>query len=416
MTMPLQGVKVLDFTRVLAGPYCTMMLADLGAEVIKIEAPGTGDDARHFSPPEIEGESIYFLSINRGKQSVVIDLKSDRGREIAQGLAAKCDVVVENFRPGAMARLGLDWKTLKKINPRLVYAAVSGFGQYGPDSLKPGYDLIIQALGGIMSITSPEENGPFTRVGVSEGDIVAGMITAFSIVAGLYRRALTGKGDFIDVSMLDCQFAFLTPMMASYLNKSIVSRPVGNRHALIAPFAVFKTADREVVITAGNNKLFVRLCEVLGVEEMARDPRFVNNPDRITNYRELYAALETKTREWPAKKLLAVCHKQGIPAGLINTVKETAQEPQILARNMIQTVDHPATGPVKFQGIPTKFASGDDRLRKPAPLLGEHTARVLKRELGLTGAEISALGRENVVGLPEKKKTGQKPAGPVKKG
>lgn len=402
MTMPLKGIKVLDFTRVLAGPYCTMMLADLGAEVIKIEAPGKGDDSRHFGPPYIKGESIYFISINRGKESIVIDLKTERGREIVLGLAKNCDVVVENFRPGTMGRLGLDWPSLKKINPRLVYASLSGFGQTGPDSGKPGYDMIIQALGGIMSITSASEDGPFTRVGVSEADIVAGMIGAFAISAALYRREQTGRGDYIDISMLDCQFAFLTPMMASYLNKSKVARPVGNRHSLITPFAVFPTADQDVVITAGNDKLFFRLCEVLGLEKLAADPRFADNPGRTKHYKEVYRKIEAATRKWKSKKLLAACHHRGIPASLINTVRETCREPQILARNMIQTVDHPVTGAVKLHGIAPKFASGDDRLKKPAPRMGEHTARVLKRELGMKAGEVSRLAREKVV-FPDKK-------------
>lgn len=403
MTMPLQGIKVLDFTRVLAGPYCTMMLADLGAEVIKIEATGKGDDSRHYGPPYIKGESIYFLSINRGKQSVVIDLKSDRGREIVLGLAEKCDVVVENFRPGSMQRLGLGWPVLKKVNPRLVYASLSGFGQTGPDSGKPGYDLILQALGGFMSITSSVENGPFTRSGVSEADIVAGMTGAFAIVTGLYRREKTGKGDYIDISMLDCQFAFLTPMIATYLNKSIVARPMGNRHALIAPFAVFKTADHDVVITGGNDKLFARICEVLNLDRFVQDPRFVHNSGRITNHEELHRLLETQTRKWKADKLLAALQHRGVPASRINTVRETCREPQILARNMIQTVDHPVTGPVKLHGIAPKFASGDDRLKKPAPRLGEHTARVLKRELGMKAAEITDLVGEKVIALEREK-------------
>lgn len=403
MTMPLKGVKVLDFTRVLAGPYCTMMLADLGAEVIKIEAPRKGDDARHYGPPYINGESVYFLSINRGKQSVVIDLKSPQGKELARKLAKKCDVVVENFRPGTMARLGLDWPALKKVNPRLVYASLSGFGQTGPDSIKPGYDLILQALGGFMSVTSPEENGPFTRSGVSEADIIAGMNGAFAIVAGLFRREKTDQGDYIDISMLDCQFAFLTPMIASYLNKSIVARPVGNRHALIAPFAVFKTADHDVVITGGNDKIFGRICEVLKLDDLPRDPRYLHNSNRIANHRELHQLLEAVTRKWKANKLLAALHHRGVPASRINTVRETCREPQIRARNMIQTVDHPTTGPVKLHGIAPKFASGDDRLKIPVPRLGEHTERVLRRELGMKAKEISALVGENVISLEREK-------------
>ncbi len=404
MTMPLDGVKVLDFTRVLAGPYCTMMLADLGAEVIKIEAPGKGDDSRHFGPPNIKGESLYFISINRGKESIVIDLKTGRGQEIVRELAKKSDVLVENFRPGSMKRLGLDWPRLKKINPRLIYASLSGFGQYGPDSIKPGYDLIIQALGGIMSITSHKENGPYTKVGVSESDIIAGMIAAFAISSALYRRAVKGRGDYIDVSMLDCQFALLTPMMAAYLNRGVVARAVGNRHPLVTPFSVFKTADKDVVITAGNDKLFFRLCEVLELKKVARDPRFADNPSRTLNHRALYPAIAAKIRKWKSKKLLEVCHRRGIPASLINTVKETVREPQILARDMIQTVNHPVTGPVKLHGIPPKFASGDDRLKKPAPRLGEHTARILKRELGLKQKEINSLAREKIVSLGARKK------------
>src|SRR3989339_1676249 len=324
---PLSGIKVLDFTRVLAGPYCTLMLADLGADVIKIEAPGYGDDSRHFGPPFIKGESIYFLSVNRGKQSIVINLKTEKGINIIKRLVKKVDILVENFRPGVMEKLGIGYNELKKINPRLIYASSSGFGHYGPDSRKPGYDLIIQAMGGVMSITSYKEDGPFTKMGVSGADIIAGMRTAFAVTTQLFRREITGVGDKIDVSMLDCQVAFLTPMIAAYLNKGIVARPVGNRHPLVAPFAVFRTKDDRIVITAGNDVLFQKLCNVLNLTHVKKDSRFRNNPSRLLNYKVLYRIIETKTRKYNTAQLLDLMHKAGIPASRINTVRDVVKEP-----------------------------------------------------------------------------------------
>lgn len=399
MTKPLENVKVLDFSRVLAGPYCAMMLADLGAEIIKVEPPVVGDDSRHFGPPFINGESIYFMSINRGKKSIVLNLKTDKGKEIIKEIIKKCDVLLENFRPGTMEKLGLGYEDLKKINPRLIYAACSGFGHYGPDSLKPGYDLILQAKGGIMSITSYKENGPYTRVGVSEADIIAGMITAFAISSKLYQRQIDGKGDKIDVAMLDSQIAFMTPMIANYLNVGKISKPVGNRHPLVSPFEVFKTKDASVVITAGNNKLFHQLCDILKIPKLKNNELFKDNPSRVVNNSKLKIALERQTKKFGTDELLDILYKTGIPASKINTVKEAVEEPQVIARNMLQKVKHKKTGEVKLHGIPAKIKSCDDNIKIPPPRLGEHTKEILKKYLNYGDHEINNLVKENIVSL-----------------
>ena len=399
MAKPLENVKVLDFSRVLAGPYCSMMLADLGAEIIKLEPPNTGDDSRLFGPPFINGESIYFMSINRGKKSIVINLKTDKGKEIVRELVKKVDVLIENFRPGTMEKLGLGYEDLRKINPKLIYAACSGFGHTGPDSLKPGYDLILQAKGGIMSISSYRENGPFTRVGVSEADIVAGMITAFAIAGKLYQRQIDGKGDKIDVAMLDSQIAIMTPMIANYLNVGKIAKPVGNRHPLVSPFEVFKTKDSCVVVTAGNNKLFHLLCDILKTPRLKTDPRFKDNPDRVTNNAKLKIALERQTKKFGTDELLQQLYAAGIPASKINTVKETTEEPQALARNMFQKINHKKTGEIKLHGIPAKIKSCDDNIKIPPPLLGEHTKEILKKYLNYSEADVKKLVKENIVSI-----------------
>lgn len=393
---PLAGIRVLDLTRVLAGPYATMMLGDMGAEIIKIEPPA-GDDSRYFGPPYLKGEAIYFLSINRNKKSIVIDLKTEKGKKILKDFVKTADVIIENYRPGTMEKLGLGYDVLKKINPKIIYSACSGFGHTGPDSKKPGYDMIIQAQAGIMSVTSPKENGPFTRVGVSVADIVAAMYTAFGIVVKLFQRLKDNKSDKIDVSMLDAQVAFLTPMYANYLNVGKIAKPVGNRHPLVSPFESFKTKDAEIVITAGNNKLFAKLCEVLTLQRLINDKRFKSNPARVVNNAKLKPILERETKKYILADLLKKLEAAGIPAAPINTVKEASAERQVKARNMIQKVNHKKTGDIYMHGIPIKLNSCDDNLLLPPPRLGEHTKEILKKCLKYSMKDINSYIKEKVV-------------------
>lgn len=401
MSKPFDKIKVLDFTRVLAGPYCTMLLGDLGAEIIKVESPGQGDDSRLYGPPFIDKTAIYFISINRDKKSIVINLKTEEGIKIIKELIRQVDVLVENFRPGTMEKLGLDYDSIKKINPKIIYASCSGFGHSGPDKNKPGYDLIAQALGGMMSITSYKENGPFTKVGVSEADIIAGIILAFGIAARLYRRECDGKGDKIDVSMLDCQIAILTPMVAAYLNTGAIAKPAGSSHGFIAPFDTFDTQTGQIAIAAGNDKLFFELCDVLNLPALKNNPLFKTNSQRVINKRKLKKILNNRCKKFTLESLLKLLQEKGIPASKINNIKEAVEEPQVSARNMLQTVKHKKMGEIKLQGIPIKFDSCDDNLKLPPPLHGEHTAVILKKYLNYDNKKIKQLLKDNVIEIEE---------------
>lgn len=391
---PLQGIRVLDLTRLLAGPYCTMLLADLGAEVIKIEMPGRGDDARAVGP-FVNGESTYFISVNRQKKSVVLDLKKERGREVFLRMVKNVDALVENFRGGTMEKLGLGYDRLREINPRLIYAACSGFGHSGPYSHKPAYDIIVQGMGGIMSITGHPGGEP-TRVGASIGDIAAGLFTAIGILSALYSRTMGNGGQKIDVAMLDCQVAILENAIAQYGATGKVPGPIGNRHPLIAPFCTLATRDGHIIVAVGNDELWTRFCHILNRVELLYDPRFASNDLRNRHRQELEAILQEvfkakSTGEW--RQLL---EDGGIPCGPINTVKEVVNDPQVLAREMIVEVAQPKAGLLKIAGIPIKFSHTPCRVEKPAPLLGEHTEEVL-RSFGFSGEEISRLKREKVI-------------------
>lgn len=386
MTGALEGIRVLDLTRVLAGPFTTMILADLGADVVKIEQPGQGDDARAF-PPHINGESAYFMSLNRNKRSITLDLKNDAGREVFLRMIPQADIVIENFRPGTMARLGLSYETLQQVNPRLIYAAVSGFGQTGPYSPRPAYDAIVQAMGGIMSLTGPE-GGPPTRVGSSIADITAGLFTAIGILAALHKRQETGVGQMVDVAMLDCQVAILENAIARYASTGEVPRPIGNRHPSIFPFEPFDTADGQLMIAAGNDALWRKLCHAIDREDLAKDPRFATNPQRHQNYAAMRAALAqtfaTKTTaEWCARLDAA-----GVPHGPINTVADIFADPQIRAREMLQEVSHPTAGRMPLVGVPIKLSATPGSIRHAAPRLGEHTEQILREWLGCSSDTI----------------------------
>jgi CoA:oxalate CoA-transferase len=359
-TGPLSGLLVLDLTRVLAGPYCTMMLAELGARVIKVENPDGGDDSRRFAP-FFGQRSAYFMSLNRGKESVALDFKNDADRALLLRIARRADVLVENFRPGTLDRLGLGYEHLKRENPRLIYAATSGFGHTGPWSKKPAYDLIVQALSGMMSITG-QPGGPPTKCGTSVGDITGGLFTALGVVSAVYHRERTGQGMKVDVSMLDGQIAILESAVMRFAVTGEVPQAMGNRHPSITPFEPYQAADQMFILAVGNDALFVKLCEALGRTELERDPRFATNHDRTLHAEELKQELEAVFRTAPAAHWLDVLEKAGVPSCPIQTVAEAVRHPQVQARNMI--ID---TGGLRVPGNPIKLSAFDDPPTRPAP-------------------------------------------------
>jgi CoA:oxalate CoA-transferase len=386
---------ILDLTRVLAGPFATMMLSDMGARVIKVENPAGGDDSRAFAPM-LNGESAYFMSINRGKESVAINLKDPKGKELLLELVKKVDVLVENFKPGTMDKLGLGYEVLSQVNPRLIYAASSGFGQYGPYSHLPAYDLIIQGMGGLQSITGPDPEHP-TKVGSSMADILAGIFTVIGILAALRAREVTGLGQMVDVAMLDCLVATLENAIARYVVTGSVPRPAGNDHPSIAPFATFESADGFVNIAAGNDSLWRKLCDALGIGELAEDSRFLTNSDRLANWPELKAIINEHTRTKPTDHWVKVLREAQVPCGPINTVDRVMADPHVLARDMIVSLVHPVAGELKVPGVPIKFSKTPGEIKGPAPLLGQHTRSVLQEMLGLDQEAIDELKEKGAI-------------------
>ncbi|MEX0814318.1 MAG: CoA transferase [Dongiaceae bacterium] len=382
---PLTGIVVLDLTRVLAGPYCTMVLADLGARVIKVEAPGAGDDARHFGP-FIGGKSAYFMSLNRGKESIALDLKGEADRAVFERLLARADVLVENFRPGALDRLGYGWETLHCAHPRLIYAAASGFGHSGPLSRRAAYDMVVQGMGGIMSITG-QPGGPPTRVGTSIGDITAGLFTAVGIATALHHRHATGTGMKIDVAMLDCQIAILENAIARYCATGEVPGPLGARHPSITPFEAFATKDAHIIVAAGNDALFAKLCQTVGRPDLAGNPLFLTNDQRSRHVEALKDELEDALAARPAAEWLRVLDAAGVPCAPINNVAEALAEPQVLARNMVVSLDDPDAVALKVAGNPIKMSAfPDPATRAAAPALDGDRARILDELSGAAPA------------------------------
>jgi CoA:oxalate CoA-transferase len=381
---PLSGLLVVDLTRVLAGPYATMLLADLGARVIKVEAPETGDDSRAIGPfmPESDGtDSAYFTSVNRGKESLALDLKAPADRALFEALLAKADILVENFRPGAMERLGYGFEALHARYPRLIYAAASGFGHTGPESRRPAYDVIVQAMGGIMSITGPEPaagEAPLpVRVGTSLGDITAGLFTVIGIEAALLARHESGRGQKVDVAMLDCQIAILENAIARYQVTGRSPAPLGTRHPSITPFQAFRTADRPIVVAAGNDQLWAACCTALGLEALAADPRFATNDSRTSHAAALAEALEARLSTAPAAHWLEALGAAGVPAGPLNSVGDALAMPQVAARNMLVETRTPGGRTLKVAGNPVKLsAHPDPASRPPAPALDSARARI----------------------------------------
>lgn len=396
MSKPLEGIKVLDLTRVLAGPFCTMILSDLGAEIIKVEVPGTGDDSRSFGPFK-NGQSLYFVNVNRGKQSVAINLKTAEGKKLLVNLAKECDVIVENFRPGTMEKLGLGWETLKKANPKLIYAAVSGFGHSGPDSERPAYDILVQAMGGVMSITGWPDTPP-TRVGLSMGDITAAVYCAVGVNAALYQRTTTGLGQKIDVSMLDCQLSILENALVRYQVDGKAPAPLGTRHPTITPFQAFRASDKWFVVAVGNDALWKKFCKAMNRDDLFADVRFTTNGDRTKHYEELMPELERMFRGKNRQEWLAVLEEAGVPGAPVNAVDDVMKDRQLAARNMFVTVDDDKAGKVIIPGNPIKMESVQESPTRPkAPAIGEQTDDILKSILGLDEAAIASLRAQGVV-------------------
>jgi CoA:oxalate CoA-transferase len=378
---PLSGFTIIDLSRILAGPYCTFLLAELGARVIKVEVPQTGDDARHYGPFK-NGKSTYFASINRGKESIVLDLKADADREIFDRLLDKSDAIVENFRPGTMEKLGYGWETLHLRYPRLIYAAASGFGHTGPYSKYPSYDMVVQGLGGIMSITGIPD-GPLVRVGTSIGDLAGGLYTTIALNAAFLHRERTGEASKVDIALFDCQLALLENAVMRYTTTGEIPGPLGARHPSITPFEAFATQDGHLILAAGNDALFVKFTQAVGRPDLSENPLFKTNPLRNQHQAALKAEIESVFSGGTTDHWIEVLEKAGIPCGPVNNVEQALAHPQTAARNMLISVEDPVTGPLKLAGNPMKFSNfADPATRDPAPDLDANRAAIL-RELGL---------------------------------
>ena len=392
---PLAGLTIVDLTRVLSGPYCTMLLGDMGARVIKVEQPGRGDDTRAWGPPFLGSESAYFLSTNRNKESITLNFKTPEGREILERLIERCDVVVENFRPGALARLRLDYAALAPRLRKLIYCSISGFGQDGPRRDQPGYDAVIQAEGGLMSLTG-DEHGPGYRVGVAIADLVAGLLAAQGIGLALFARQQHGRGQHVDISMLDGVVSLLTYHASIYLTTGATSRRVGNRHATIAPYDTFPAADGEFFLAVGNDDQFGRFCRVTGLQVLLQDARFATNPARVVHAEALRGRILEVLRQRSRQAWIDAFTEAGVPCGGVRDVPEVLNDPQVLARRMVEAVEHAALGPLKLVGIPIKLSDTPGTVRRAPPTLGQHTDAILA-ELGMESDDISELRRRGVV-------------------
>ena len=402
MSLPLQGIRVLDLSRVLAGPYCTMQLADLGADVWKVERPGVGDDTRGWGPPFAGGESAYFLCCNRNKRSLTIDLKQPAGRGLIARLAGACDVLVENFLPGTMAGWGLDAATLRRRHPGLIYCSITGFGQTGPRRMEPGYDIMVQAQAGVMSITG-EPDGPPTKLGVAIADITTGLFASQAILASLVGRARTGRGEQIDLALFDSTIAWLANVGQNFLLAGEIPQRLGSQHPNIVPYQVFATADGNVVIGVGNDAQFRRFCQLLTVAEWADDPRFVTNGERVRNRQTLIQMVAERVKTRSTAEWLRELDQGGIPCGEVRHLQQVFADPQVAARDMLCAVDHPSIGRLSLAGSPFHFGSDSTSVRalgawRPPPLLGQHTREVLRDSLGLDDSELDDLAHHGVIG------------------
>jgi formyl-CoA transferase len=397
----LDHLRILDLTRVLAGPWCTQLLADLGADVIKIERPGAGDDTRHWGPPYLKdatgndtSEAAYYLAANRGKRSVTVDIASAQGQALLRKIAAQSDVLVENYKVGQLAKYGLDYATLAAENPRLIYCSITGFGQTGPYKDRAGYDFIIQGMGGLMSITGERDGAPGAgpqKVGVAVADLMTGMYATVAILAAVAQREKTGRGQYIDMALLDTQVAMLANMNLNYLTSGRAPGRAGNAHANIVPYQVFAAADGHVIVAVGNDGQFVKFCEVAGCAQLATDPRFARNADRVRNREALIPLLEPIVRGQPAAFWAERLEAAGVPCGPINSIAQAFADPQVVARGLRFDLTHPTAGSVPQVANPINLSDSPSAHNRAPPTLGQHTDEVLRELAGLTDADIAAL-------------------------
>jgi crotonobetainyl-CoA:carnitine CoA-transferase CaiB-like acyl-CoA transferase len=404
-TGPLAGLRVFDLSRILAGPTCTQLLGDLGAEVIKIERPGAGDDTRKWGPPYLKGkdgkdteEAAYYLSSNRNKRSVTVDISKPEGQALARQLIAKCDIMVENFKVGDMARYGLSYADLKHSSPRLVYCSISGFGQTGPYAPRAGYDLLAQGIGGIMSVTGEPDRPPM-KVGVGIADVMCGMYATVAILGALYHREKTGQGQYIDLALLDTQVSWLVNVGLNYLTSTKVPQRVGNEHPNIVPYNVLPASDGFIILAVGNDAQYQRFCDFAGAPEMAKDPRFVTNTDRVQNRRAIYELLPAITRRKTQAEWIEGLAKLGVPCSPVNNVDQVFADPQVQHRQMQIAMPHPlsASGSVDLIGNPIRFSGTPVDYRLPPPYCGEHTDQVLTELLGMPAAEVAVLRERGII-------------------
>jgi crotonobetainyl-CoA:carnitine CoA-transferase CaiB-like acyl-CoA transferase len=398
---PLAGIRVLDLSRVLAGPWCTQNLADLGAEVIKIERPGAGDDTRSWGPPYLQDqqgrdttEAAYYLSANRNKYSVALDIAQPRGAEVVKELARTSDILVENFKVGGLSKYGLDYATLSEINPALIYCSITGFGQTGPYAGRPGYDFMIQGMGGLMSITGERDDlsggGP-QKAGVAVADLMTGMYSTVGILAALHERTRSGLGQHIDMALLDCQVAMLANQNLNFMTSGQAPARAGNAHQNLVPYQVFAASDGHLIVAVGNEKQFRAYCTVIGMPELAIDPRFATNPKRVVNRLLLIPILTERMTSGTRDHWLDELERAGVPAGPINTLDQVYNDPQVQSREMWRELPHPSAGTAPIAASPLKFSATPVQYLRPAPMLGQHTEQILRDRLGLADDEIAAL-------------------------